>query len=39
MELQIAAQNMELSPAVRQYVERKLVRLNRHLPNITASKV
>ena len=39
MELQIAAQNMELSPAVRRYVERKLVRLNRHLPNITASKV
>ena len=39
MELQIAAQNMELSPAVRRYVERKLVRLNRHLPNIVASKV
>ena len=39
MELQIAAQNMELSPAVRQYIERKLVRLNRHLPNIITSKV
>ena len=39
MELQIAAQNMELSPAVRRYVERKLGRLNRHLPNIVASKV
>jgi putative sigma-54 modulation protein len=39
MELQIAAQNMELPPAVRRYVERKLGRLNRHLPNIIASKV
>jgi len=39
MELQIAAQNMELSPAVRRYIERKLGRLNRHLPNIIASRV
>jgi len=39
MELQIAAQNMELSPAVRRYIERKLGRLNRHLPNIVASRV
>ncbi len=39
MELQIEAQNMELSPAVRRYIERKLGRLNRHLPNIVASRV
>ncbi|MBA7694314.1 Ribosome hibernation promotion factor [subsurface metagenome] len=39
MELQITGQNIELSPAVRRYVERKLSRLNRHLPNIIASKV
>ena len=30
---------MELSPAVRQYIERKLGKLSRHLPNITESKV
>ncbi len=39
MELQIAAQNMELSPTVRHYVERKLGRLNRHLPTIIAARV
>jgi putative sigma-54 modulation protein len=39
MELQIVGQNMELSPEVRRYVERKLGRLNRHLPGITMSKV
>jgi len=39
MELQITGQNIELSPAVRRYIERKLGRLNRHLPNIIASKV
>jgi len=39
MELQITGQNIELSPAVRRYTERKLGRLNRHLPNIIASKV
>ena len=39
MELQITGQNIELSPAVRRYVERKLGRLSRHLPNIIASKV
>ena len=39
MELQITGQNIELSPAVRRYIERKLGRLNRHLPNITASKL
>lgn len=39
MELQITGKNIELSPAVRQYIERKLGKLSRHLPNITESKV
>jgi len=39
MELEITGQNIEISPAVRRYIERKLGRLNRHLPNIIASKV
>jgi len=39
MELQIAGTNMELTPAVRRYVERKLGKLNRHLPGIIESKV
>jgi len=39
MELQITGKNMELSPAVRQYIERKLGKLNRHLPKIIESKV
>ena len=39
MELLVTGQNIELTPAVHRYIERKLGRLNRHLPNITASKV
>ena len=39
MELQIAGTNMELTPAVQRYVERKLGKLNRHLPAIIESKV
>ena len=39
MELQIAGTNTELTPAVRRYIERKLSKLNRHLPNIIESKV
>jgi len=39
MELQIAGTNLELTPAVHRYVERKLGKLNRHLPNIIESKV
>ena len=39
MELQITGQNLELSPAVRRQIERKLGKLNRHLPNILESKV
>jgi putative sigma-54 modulation protein len=39
MELQITGKNIELSTEVRQYIERKLGKLNRHLPDITDSKV
>ncbi len=39
MEPQITGKNVELSPATRRYVERKLGKLNRHLPNIIESKV
>lgn len=39
MELKIVGTNMELTPAVRRYVERKLGKLNRHFPNIIESKV
>ncbi|MFC1915416.1 ribosome hibernation-promoting factor, HPF/YfiA family [Chloroflexota bacterium] len=39
MELQITGKNMELTPAVRRYIERKLDKLNRHLPNIINTKV
>jgi putative sigma-54 modulation protein len=39
MELQITGKNMELSPAVRQHIERKLGKLNRHLPKIIEFKV
>ena len=39
MELQITGQNIELSPVVRRYVERKLGKLNRYLPSITESRV
>ena len=39
MELQITGKNMELLPAVRHYIERKLGKLNRHLPNITEAKI
>ncbi len=39
MELQITGKNLEISPDVRQYIERKLSRLNRHLRNIMEFKV
>ena len=39
MELQITGKNMDLSPTVRHYVERKLGKLSRHLPNIIGFKV
>lgn len=39
MELQITGKNIEVSPAVRSYIERKLGKLSRHLPNIMEAKV
>jgi len=39
MELQITGKNIDLSPTVRRYVERKLGRLSCHLPNIVGFKV
>ncbi|MBA7559817.1 Ribosome hibernation promotion factor [subsurface metagenome] len=39
MELQITGKNMEILPAVRSHIERKLGKLSRHLPNITESKI
>ena len=39
MELQIVGQNTEVLPAVRSRIERKLGKLNRHLPNAVACKV
>ena len=39
MELHITGKNMELSPEVRSYIERKLGKLSRHLPHIIESKV
>ena len=39
MELQIAGTNMEITPATQRYVERKLSKLNKHLPDIIDIKV
>ncbi|MFC2047778.1 ribosome hibernation-promoting factor, HPF/YfiA family [Chloroflexota bacterium] len=39
MELQINGKNVELSPIVRSYVERKFGKLNRRLPNIMETSV
>ena len=39
MQLQITGKNIKLVPVVRRYIERKLDKLNRHLPNIIESKV
>jgi len=39
MQLQISGKNMELSPEVRRYIERKLGKLNHYLPNIALAKV
>jgi putative sigma-54 modulation protein len=38
MELQITGKNMEIDPWVRSYIERKLGKLNRHLPNIMEAR-
>ncbi len=39
MELQITGKNIDLSSAVHRYIERKLGKLSRYLPNIIESKV
>ena len=39
MELQIAGTNMELTPVVQRYIERKLGKLSKHLPGIIESKI
>jgi putative sigma-54 modulation protein len=39
MELQITSKNIDLSSAVHRYIERKLSKLSRYLPNIIESKV
>jgi len=39
MEIQITGKNVKLIPTVRHYIERKLGKLSRHLPNIIESKV
>ncbi len=39
MELQITGKNIDLLPAVRGYIERKLGKLSRRLPNIIEAKV
>ena len=39
MELQITSKNVEILPEVRQYIERKLDKLGRHLHKIMESKV
>jgi len=39
MELQITGKNIDLSPPVRDYIERKLGKLSRYLPSIVESRV
>ena len=39
MELRITGKNIELIPTVHRYIEQKLGKLDRHLPNIIESKV
>jgi len=39
MDLQVTGTNMEITPAMRQYIERKLGKLDRHLPKIIESKI
>lgn len=39
MELQIAVKNIDMTPALRQYVQRKIGKFTRHLPGILESKV
>jgi putative sigma-54 modulation protein len=39
MELQIFSKNMEISPDIRDYVQKKIGKLTHYLPNITEGKV
>src|SRR4030042_4281628 len=39
MELQIFSKNMEISPDIRNYVQKKIGKLTHYLPNITEAKV
>ena len=39
MEIQITGKNIELTPELRQFIERKLGKLSCHLPNIIEQKV
>ena len=39
MELQIAGTNIEVSPKAQRYIERKLGKLNKHIPDIIDVKV
>jgi putative sigma-54 modulation protein len=39
MELEILAQNVELTPRLRSYVEKKIAKLDRTLPNLTSIRV
>jgi len=39
MELQIFSKNMELTPAIQNYVQKRISKLARFLPNITEAKV
>ncbi len=39
MDVQINGQNVDISPAVRERIERKLSKLSRHLPDIISCKV
>ena len=39
MEINITGKNIEVTPELQSYIERKLSKLNRHLPNITEMEV
>ena len=39
MDLQIQSKNLELNEDIRSYINSKVVRLGRHLPEITQAKV
>ncbi len=39
MELQIFSNNMDITPRLRDYVEKKTARLDRYLPNLSSIQV